>query len=206
MIRKVLVAGAALAALAGVGLAYAQQPDAPRGPGGFMRMLDANNDGTVTRAEFDAGRAARFTAADADGNGALAGDELRRRRPDGADGPGRMHGMHGGHGPHGNWGDANNDGTITRDEFLAGPIAMFERLDANNDGQLTGDEKPDMRRMRHGGRHFGMRGADANNDGTVTRAEYDAQGAQMFSRMDANNDGQLTAADREARRAAREAR
>ncbi len=215
MIRKILVAGAALAALTGAGIAYAQQqPDAPPlGPGGFMRALDANNDGAITRGEFDAGRATRFAAQDADRNGSLAGDELRRPRgPDGARGGpdgGRGRGDRGErHGPGRMNPDANNDGVITRDEFLAGPIAMFDRMDANDDGRLTDAEKPDMRRMHHRmGRHGGgMRHADANNDGTVTRAEYDAQGAQTFTRMDANSDGQLNEADRAAHRAQRENR
>lgn len=197
MVRTFLLAGAALAAIAGVAIAQpSASPERP-GPGGFMRQMDANTDGTITRAEFDTARTAHFTARDANGDGALSGEELRRQRggerPEG--GPRRERPNI----------DANNDGVISREEFLAGPTARFDRLDANNDGRLTDAEKPNMRRM-HGFHHRGggMRGADADRNGSVTRAEFDAQGAAMFTRMDANSDGQLTAADREARRAQRE--
>ena len=33
---------------------------------------------------------------------------------------------------------------------------------------------------------------DANNDGALSRAEFDAQGSAMFTRLDANSDGQVT--------------
>src|SRR5262245_37912860 len=134
MVRTFLLAGAALAAIAGVAIAQPSAAPDHHGPGGFMRQMDANNDGAVTRAEFDAGRAAHFTASDANGDGALVREEMRGRGRGGEAGErGQGHGDRPGrHDP-----DANNDGAITREEFLAGPIAMFERLDANNDGRLT---------------------------------------------------------------------
>ena len=33
---------------------------------------------------------------------------------------------------------------------------------------------------------------DADGDGLISRAEYDAMGAKLFDRMDANDDGVLT--------------
>lgn len=202
MVRTFLLAGAALAAIAGVAIAQpAANAERPGGPGGFMRQMDANTDGAITRAEFDAARATHFAARDANSDGALSGEELRRERRGGPDGERRTERGPGRFNP-----DANSDGAITRDEFLAGPIARFERMDANNDGRLTDAEKPDMRRMHGHHRGGGMRHADADRNGTVTRAEFDAQGAAMFTRMDANNDGRLTEADREARRAQREQR
>jgi hypothetical protein len=44
--------------------------------------------------------------------------------------------MHGGM-----WGgDADKDGTLTRAEFLARPVAMFDHADTNKDGVVTADE------------------------------------------------------------------
>jgi Ca2+-binding EF-hand superfamily protein len=43
--------------------------------------------------------------------------------------------------------DANNDGSITRDEWK-GDSEMFGRLDANNDGALTKEEIRARRRKR----------------------------------------------------------
>jgi Ca2+-binding EF-hand superfamily protein len=48
--------------------------------------------------------------------------------------------------------DANKDGFITRDEFLAHPSQMFDKLDANHDGRVSKDELAAMSAM-HGGEH-----------------------------------------------------
>lgn len=42
----------------------------------------------------------------------------------------------------------------------------------------------------------GLRGADANGDGIVTRAEAMAQADAMFARMDSNHDGKVTPGER----------
>jgi hypothetical protein len=48
--------------------------------------------------------------------------------------------------------DANGDGVITRAEYEASTLAMFERLDKNADGVLTKGEG------RKGGKRGGKRG------------------------------------------------
>lgn len=48
--------------------------------------------------------------------------------------------------------------------------------------------------------------ADANHDGSITRAEARAAREQAFSFMDSDHDGYLSAAEREARRGGREGR
>ena len=47
-----------------------------------------------------------------------------------------------------------------------------------------------------------MHMADANNDGAVTRAEFDAARAKHFDMVDTNKDGSISAAEREAAHAA----
>ncbi len=47
---------------------------------------------------------------------------------------------------------------------------------------------------------------DAGGNGVLTRAEAQANAAQMFARMDANKDGKLDAADRSAQHAERQAK
>lgn len=198
--RKILIAAVAGAALIGGGaiaIAATQGGTSANAPplGGPHRMMeeaDADRDGAVSRAEFDAGVRARFERMDANRDGALTREEQRAARElfrQAHPRPER---------------DANNDGALSRDEFLAGPNAMFDRMDANRDGRLTAEERPAHRgegRRGHGMRHGGgMRGADANNDGSVSLAEFTARSSEMFSRMDANGDGSLTPADREARR------
>lgn len=103
--------------------------------------------------------------------------------------------------------DTNHDGTITRAEFDAARAAYFTQLDANHDGKLQASEQPHWGPPGGAppaggappGGHDGMRG-DANGDGVVTRAEYDAQSAHMFDRLDADHNGSISQAEIQAMR------
>ena len=129
----------------------------------FARM-DVDKDGKLTQADRDAKRAQRldmrFAALDTDKNGQVSkaeftaahearADKRAERRaeagkpagPEGRKWAGRGH--HRGPGQGGMMGargDANKDGTVTRAEFMAGPIAMFDKADTNKDGKVTADE------------------------------------------------------------------
>lgn len=89
--------------------------------------------------------------------------------------------------------DANRDGIIDRAEAAARPrlAEAFERLDRNHDGRLTADERPQRGGMRRGGMHHGGHGhggierMDADHDGRISRAEFDAGRAQRAVRMQA---------------------
>lgn len=115
--------------------------------------------------------------------------------------------------------DLNRDGVITLEEAAQARAAAFVRLDANRDGWLSREEMASERRMQGGGpdrpqRRSGRPNPDANGDGTVTRAEWDAaiatrgaeasrRAGEMFARLDTNNDGQLGQAELQAQRANR---
>lgn len=194
--RKMMFAAASFVALAGAaGAALAQNGPAP-GPQGPMSRLwqaDANNDGVVTRQEFTTAHTNQFAQADADHNGQLSHDEMRQMHAE-------HRGEHGRRGDHHRGGhhrgerlasaDANNDGSITREEFLARPSAAFDRLDANHDGVISAAERPapgDGPRGERGRAEF-----DANNDQQISRTEWTAMGDRMFQHLDANNDGRVT--------------
>lgn len=66
---KYVFATALLLALPGSAVA------APHEGSAFIHDYDSDRDGEVTRAEFDAGRAARFKATDANGDGGLSEQE-----------------------------------------------------------------------------------------------------------------------------------
>ena len=86
--------------------------------------------------------------------------------------------------------DADRDGTVTAAEWEA----LFARMDTNSDGTLAGDELPQMRhKMPSAGAIAGFiaREADADRDGTVTAAEYEAR----VEALDADGDGVLTMAE-----------
>lgn len=201
--RKILFAAAGLAAIAGVsGLAMAQEGQGAPRAGYHLFQSDANSDGVLTRAEFDAAQEARFARMDANGDGQLTREEMRAGRGErGA--RGRGFGRHGGFHSLAR-ADANNDGSITRDEYLAGPIARFDRLDANNDGVIGQDERPQRRARGEGGERRNP--MDADGDRQISRAEYAAMGARMFERLDADNDGRITREEAEAARTHRRGR
>lgn len=127
----------------------------------FAKM-DTNGDGTVTKEEREANRAAhldaRFASIDTDKNGQISKAEFAAghdRRMDGdRRGPGKPDGaphMRGGHMRHPGggkmgWGqgrqaDNDRDAPLTREAFMARPLAMFDKADANRDGTVTPAER-----------------------------------------------------------------
>lgn len=201
--RKMLFAAAGFAVLTGAaGFAFAQNaPPERHGPHGIFQS-DTNSDGVLTRQEFDAGRAADFARLDADRNGQLTREEMRAGRGERGEHRRGRHGGHRGEGMHhlAN-ADANNDGNITREEFLARPNEMFQRLDANNDGVISTAERP-QRGERHGerGDRRDRPNPDSDGNGTFSRAEFTAMSAHFFERLDANNDGRVTQEEAQAGR------
>ncbi|WP_420143924.1 EF-hand domain-containing protein [Sphingobium sp.] len=102
--------------------------------------LDADKNGQISKAEFAAGHQAR------------ADRRAEAGKPEGR-GWGRHHrGPRGGmmQGGRGGFGDANKDGTMTKAEFMARPLAMFDRADANKDGFVTADEMKAARQQMRG--------------------------------------------------------
>lgn len=125
-----------------------------------FKTMDANGDGKVTTEERAAMRQARldkrFAKMDRDGNGQISKAEFsaahearmggRGPQADGQRGPGhRMRGHRGHGGPMmgmmGGRADADKDGVLTRAEFMARPVAMFDKADSNKDGTVTADER-----------------------------------------------------------------
>jgi Ca2+-binding EF-hand superfamily protein len=134
-----------------------------------LSAADANGDGTITRAEFDAAwtqeqsqyaseaaarSAGMFLFLDTDRNGSISQAEVaasagrresfvEKRRmdpPNAGVGPnGEPMAGQQGRGPRPNP-DTNNDGKVSLAEWLARPDPLFERGDANKDGRITRDE------------------------------------------------------------------
>ncbi|WP_439817979.1 EF-hand domain-containing protein [Zavarzinia sp. CC-PAN008] len=165
--------------------------------------VDADKDGTVTREELraardamrDEHRAARFGAVDADKSGSVSRDEFT------AQATARLNAMF-------DRLDADKDGQLSADEMKAhGRHGM--RHDARAEGDKPagemGEGHVDRQRMgrghHRGGHHrdglwgaFGR--ADADRDGSITRAEFDAAGAARFEALDDDKNGVIDPAER----------
>jgi Ca2+-binding EF-hand superfamily protein len=172
--RKLTLSLAACAsALAFGGVAYAQPADAPRqeltraaveqhADRAFDR-LDANHDGKLDQADREARQKIRFDRIDTNHDGAVSYAEFTAARAKVAEG---------------------------RTEGLA------ERGDraGRHDGH-RGEHRLAFSRFGHG--FAGHRGgfaqlADADKDGAITKAEFQASALQRFDRLDANRDGTVT--------------
>jgi Ca2+-binding EF-hand superfamily protein len=162
----------------------ADRPEGGRpgmGPGGpaFMRVLDENRDGRISKAEA-LNVAKLFVELDKNNDGELDGAELMgfqgrpggdregmERRPEGdrpeGDRP-RPEGNRGGFGPEAFMArfDKDKDGSISKEEAPGRMAENFDQIDENGDGKLTADEFGKMfSRGRPGsgeGRERGERG------------------------------------------------
>jgi Ca2+-binding EF-hand superfamily protein len=211
---KTLLTASALGAMLVAGVAIAMQSETP----------DAAPKRPITKAEMLARADARFDRMDTDKDGQLDANERKagaeaaraamaeRKGGEMADfmpGAGRRGGMAG-------EGmlqriDTNGDGMISKAENRAAAEARFARMDANGDGTIGADERGKRRWKRGEGRRGGdatqggpgpMAGgkrhsmkADANSDGVITRAEFDASNAARFAAMDINKDGKIDASE-----------
>ena len=125
------------------------------GPEMGFASADANKDGKITQAEFDAWKANRVTGLDADKDGLLTASELSAgalaqmtaRAETMAT---RMIERH----------DANADGKLSAEELASGPTPGFAMLDANGDGAIDQAEL----QARHGG-HEGQKGRRGHGGG-----------------------------------------
>lgn len=114
--------------------------------------LDANSDGVVTKAEIEAHRQARFTAADTDGDGALSVDEViaaaqkRMAERTGERMRERFAKM-----------DADKDGRLTLEETAGRMSKWLGRVDENADGAI--DRAEMMAFKSKMGQHHGKGGA-----------------------------------------------
>lgn len=186
---RLIAATAALALVAGSAVAQppAGAPGRGPGPAGFgLLEFDANADGKLTKAEFDAAQRARFDAIDVNKDGSITREERTAHVKSTAEArraemtKARFASL-----------DKDKNGQLSQSEFAAGG--------ARADGKGPG--------RQHGARHTGgnpqrMR-ADADKDAKTTFADFSARGAEAFARADANKDGTVTIAELQAPRPAR---
>ncbi len=142
--------------------------------------LDADHDGTVSRAEWK-GSAVSFAMLDTNGDGTLGGDEMKPSSQAAPAGPtladtfAQL--------------DIDHNGRLTGKEWTAG-TSELDRMDHNHDGAVSRDEflNLDRERTRREGLFHLL---DKNRDGRLSRAEW-PRDAEDFDRRDRNHDGALS--------------
>lgn len=107
---------------------------------------DANGDGRLSLAEFQAVQGQRMMRLDSDGDGRISAAEWsampRGAKAKPAADPARAFGRL----------DRNNDGALDRGEVDSTLARRFARLDADKDGQLTAAERQASKKARGGAR------------------------------------------------------
>ena len=87
--------------------------------------------------------------------------------------------------------DRNNDGVVSKAEFVAYRASQFDRFDRNNDGYLSRADIP--RFVRNPERFLSrVEPYDFNGDGRVSRAEYNRGPTIAFDRVDTDGDNRVT--------------
>lgn len=92
--------------------------------------------------------------------------------------------------------DANHDGVVTQDEYIAAASAHFNKIDTNGSGQIGTEQIASSPRMvRHEQRvaSHEVKRMDANGDGLVTQDEYMNAAKARFAKLDKNGDGFIDA-------------
>ena len=79
--------------------------------------------------------------------------------------------------------DADSDGKVSEEEYLALFVPTFPQKDANKDGQLSVEEFPYAGSFKSG---------DTGQDGMLTAEEFGIMYSRQFKSRDANNDGVVT--------------
>ena len=183
--KKQITLGLSIAALLSAGSAFAA-PGQATGQG--RAKVDADGNGTITRAEAQASATTRFARMDVNKDGKIdqADRQLRRETM-----KTRMFERL----------DTDKNGQLTKAEFNAGSGhgGRGKRVATNDQ-----DDAGVAHRGRGHGRRGGMMGmgrmADADSNGAITQAEFQATALKRFDAMDANKDGQVTQAERETAR------
>lgn len=114
--------------------------------GGYFKNMDTNNDGAISRKEFDAFHSQHFKDMDSNKDGKISQDEMEG-----------LHGRMMGKGPmmfdqRFDETDINHDGALSKDEAEIGMpmiFAHFDEYDANKDGKVSKDEVAASMKQMH---------------------------------------------------------
>lgn len=106
--------------------------------------------------------------------------------------------------------DADESGTLSKDEVDGVLAEHFDEIDADGDGELTKDELKAAREKRGSQGKNKLKEADTDSNGAISADEAEAAGLEKvienFDQLDADGDGEITKEEFKAARGNREGR
>jgi len=105
--------------------------------GKHFKQMDTNNDGMISKTEFDAAHDKHFNDMDTNGDNQLSSDEMRA---------GNKQNLSKIKSKHFNSADTDHDGVLSKEEAKKLPriFEQFDKIDANKDSKLTPEELGDL--------------------------------------------------------------
>jgi Ca2+-binding EF-hand superfamily protein len=89
--------------------------------------------------------------------------------------------------------DSNHDGTLTKEELVAGLKAEFDRYDTHHTGCLDPDQVAAINQARiDADQSTATPLEDWNQDGCVDLREFSTTAYSLFDQLDTNGDGKIT--------------
>jgi EF hand len=199
-LRNIILGATLLCGFSAPAFAQGMMPPPPPNGGGHFEMVDANKDGFLTKEEVRAAHSKKFVEIDANKDGFLTKEEMKNHHKMQQDGRMQKRGD-----ARLNHLDENNDGNVSRDEWVNGPerhrklmaekmAQRFDQLDANKDGKLSDAELSSMPMM--GGGHHKM-GQGKMGRHKMGDKEMGPPKGKMPD-IDKNKDGKISKAEWEA--------
>jgi Ca2+-binding EF-hand superfamily protein len=186
----------------------------------LIARMDTAGNGYVSKDEFLAAASNRFARMDSAGTAQVTLAQFEAAMP-----RGHRHGIAGAPGPAArdqsgkraqfaqdmaqhefDQLDANHDGVVSKDEYLAAAGTRFDALDTAHTGKLTAQEiaaSPRMLRRDEFAARRELHHMGAGADGSVTQDQYLAAAKARFAKLDANGDGFIDADEANGHRWAR---
>jgi Ca2+-binding EF-hand superfamily protein len=88
--------------------------------------------------------------------------------------------------------DANHDGKISKDEFMAYGETMWGRMSGGKDSVSVADAGKDF---ASGNMNFNAKAMDTDHDGTISKDEFLKYGEAKWNKMDTGGKGMMSVAD-----------
>jgi Ca2+-binding EF-hand superfamily protein len=89
--------------------------------------------------------------------------------------------------------DTDNDGMISKDEFMKYHADMWDQMTKGSNGSMSASDAASA--FARGGMHVNTKSMDADHDGTITKDEFMSYEATHWNLLPKDASGQISVAD-----------